>query len=204
MHSTPYKLSRSDAAALWFFIAAGVGIAAWVTFTAIQRIIEVLPNKNVEVLGWFADTEGTAPIGLNGSDLTIELDRAILTVPELQVASLWSLVIQQLVLIFSVIVVVGALIWLTRNFIAGRFFSRTNTVLVAVAGGAGLFGYVAVPFFGNMAANGAFAKLSDRSFDNVIMTMEPFTLLVLAFMVALVGTVFSIGERLQRDTEGLI
>lgn len=202
--STNYKLSRSDAAALWFFIAVGAVISVWVTVLAIARIVEVLPNTDVTVMGWFADTEGTAPIGPGGSDVAVQLDRAVLTVPTLQPAALWAIVIQQVILVFAVIIVTGALIWLTHNFIRGTFFSRRNTVLVATAGVVGFVGYTAVPFFGNMAANGAFARLSDYSFDNVIMTVEPFSMVVIAFLIALVGTVFSIGERLQRDTEGLV
>ena len=45
---------------------------------------------------------------------------------------------------------------------------------------------------------------SDRTFDNVIMSVDPFTLVLAAFVVAMMSTVFSIGERLQRDTEGLV
>ena len=55
-----------------------------------------------------------------------------------------------------------------------------------------------------MAANGAFAVLSERTFDNVILSVDPFALILAAFVAALLGTVFAVGERLQRDTEGLV
>lgn len=202
--TTRRAIKRADAVSLWLFMTAGAAIAVWVTWAAVARIIEVLPNRDVAVLGWFAGTPAEAPIGVDGAPVTVELEQAVLEVPELPIASLWSIVIQQVVLVVAVVVVVGALIWLSRNVARGAVFSRTNTVLVSTAGIVGLLGYFAVPFFGNMAANGGFAVISDRTFDNVIISIEPFTLVLAAFVVALLSTVFAIGERLQRDTEGLV
>jgi hypothetical protein len=199
-----HSIKRADAAALWAFIVAGAAIAAWVAWTAVDRIIEVLPNRDVAVLAPFAGTPAEAPIGPDGAPVRVELEQAVLTVPELPIASVWAIVIQQVVLVVTVVAVVSALIWLSRNVARGVVFSRTNTVLVATAGFVGLLGYFAVPFFGNMASNGGFAVLSERTFDNVIMTLEPFSLVLAAFVVALMSTVFAIGERLQRDTEGLV
>lgn len=202
--TTEHALKRSDLSALWFFIAAGVGFAAVITAQAVLRIVEVLPNRDVKVPAWFTDTLAMAPIGPDGAAVAVELDRAVLTVPRVQEIVLGTIVIQEILLIFTVLTVTAALVWLTRNIMRGVFFSRTNTILVAVAGTVGLLGYAAVPFFGNMAANGAFAVLSDYTFENALITLEPFTFIVIAFFVALLGTIFSIGERMQRDTEGLI
>ncbi|MFD4421854.1 DUF2975 domain-containing protein [Agromyces sp. NPDC058484] len=202
--TSAHSIKRADAASLWLFMAAGAAIAVWVTWTAVVRIIEVLPGRDVAVLAPFANTLAEAPIGPDGAPVTVELDHAVLTVPELPIASVWAIAIQQVVLVVAVVAVVAALIWLSRNVARGVVFSRTNTVLVSTAGIVGLLGYFAVPFFGNMASNGAFAALSDHTFDNVIMTLDPFVLVLAAFVVALMGTVFAIGERLQRDTEGLV
>ncbi|GAA1752993.1 hypothetical protein [Agromyces humatus] len=204
-HANPrHSITRADAVSLWLFMAAGAAIAVWVTWTAVARIIAVLPNRDVAVLAPFAGTPAEAPIGPDGAPVTVELEQAVLTVPELPIASVWAVVIQQVVLVVAVVAVVTALIWLSRNVARGVVFCRTNTVLVATAGTVALLGYFAVPFFGNMASNGAFAVLSEHTFNNVIMTVDPFALVLGAFVVALLGTVFAIGERLQRDTEGLI
>ncbi|MGW4929897.1 DUF2975 domain-containing protein [Agromyces sp. NPDC004153] len=203
--TTPRQfVKRADAVSLWLFIAAGAAIAVWVAWSAVARIVDVLPNHDVAVLGVFAATPAEAPIGPDGAPVTVALEEAVLTVPELPIASVWAIVIQQVVLVATVVTVVTALIWLSRNLARGVAFSRTNTALVATAGIVGLLGYAAVPFFGNMAANGGFAAISDRTFDNVIMSVDPFTLVLAAFVVAMMSTVFSIGERLQRDTEGLV
>jgi hypothetical protein len=197
-------IKRSDAVALWVFIVAGVGIAAWTVWSAVARIIEVLPNRDVSVLAEFIGTTADAPIGIDGAPVVVELDRAIITAPELPVASLWAIVIQQVVFVVAVLVVVVCLVWLARNVSRSRVFSRTNTVLVTTAGFTGLIGYFAVPFLGNMGANGAFAVLSDRTFDNAILSINPFALILGAFIAALLSTVFAVGERLQRETEGLV
>ncbi|KQX08017.1 MULTISPECIES: DUF2975 domain-containing protein [unclassified Leifsonia] len=199
-----HRPSRGDRIGLWTFAVAGVAIAGWAVWTAIARIIEVLPNKDVAVLAAFSGTQAMAPIGPDGAEVAVELDQAIVTAPSLPDASLAAIVIQQLVLAASVVGVVVCLIWLIRNMAVGTVFSRTNSVLVTSAGFLGIAGYFLVPFFGNMAANGAFARISDRTFDNVVISVAPFDLVIIAFVVALVATVFGVGERLQRDTDGLV
>ncbi|MET0854530.1 MAG: hypothetical protein ABWY30_07860 [Microterricola sp.] len=205
MRTAPsYTIKRSDAVGLWIFMVIGAAIAVWTGIAASQRIMEVLPNTDVAVLGQFAGTVGSAPIGVDGAPVDVELEQAMLTVPTLPVAALWAIIIQQVVVVVTVLTVVVALVWLGRNVTRSIVFSRTNTVLVSTAGIVGLLGYAAVPFLGNMAANGAFAVLSERTFDNVIISVEPFSLVLLAFVAALMSTVFAIGERLQRDTDGLV
>lgn len=202
--NTTGRLSRSDTVGMLFFMVAGAAIAVTSVVVAIARIVEVLPNTNVELPAEFSGTVANAPIGPNGAPVGVTLDVATIVAPSLPAASLVSLVIQQIVGALAIVIVIAALMWLSRNITVGRVFSRTNTVLVLVAGFTALAGAVLVPFFGNMAANGAFARISDRTFDNVVMSADLFPLLMLAFLAALGGTVFSIGERLQRDTEGLV
>lgn len=196
--------TRSDRIGLGMFSLAGIVIAVWAVWNAVARIVEVLPNHDVTVLGAFAGTMADAPIGPDGAAASVELDRGLITVPSLPGAALAAIVIQQVVLIVAVVGVVFCLLWLIRNILAGQVFSRTNTVLVGTAGTTAVLGYAAVPFFGNMAANGAFATISEHSFNNVIIAVEPFSLIALAFIAALAGTVFAVGDRLQRDTEGLV
>ena len=197
-------VKRGDAISLWIFMAAGVGIAIWAAWSAAVRIIEVLPNQDVAVPAEFAGTTADAPIGVDGAPVEIELDSAIITAPSLPAASLAALVIQQVVMAVVVVAVVVCLVWLARNVSRSIVFSRTNTVLVTTAGFTGIAGYFAVPFFANMAANGAFAAISDRTFDNVVMSVEVFPLILLTFIAATAATVFGVGERLQRDTDGLV
>lgn len=197
-------LSRGDIASLAVFAIVGIASAAWSVITAILRIIEVLPNSNVTVLATFRDTRAVAPIGVNGAEVTVVLEEAVLTVPSLPLASVWSIVIQQVVMAATFVTVVACLLLLVLNVMRGRAFGPSSTRLVSTAGIVAVLGAGAFPFFGNMAANGAFAALSDGTFDNVIMTVDLTTLFAIAFVAALASTVFAVGARLQRDTEGLV
>ena len=66
------------------------------------------------------------------------------------------------------------------GILRGVVFSKRHTVYVGTASVAGFLGISLYPFFGNMAANGAFAALSDGTFENVILTVQPLTFIVAA------------------------
>lgn len=196
--------TRGDTAGIIVFMLAGAVIAVWSVVAAVLRIIELLPNRDVAVPAVFTDTVAQAPIGPGGANVPVVLDTAIVTAPSLPTASLVALIIQPILGAIAVTTVIVCLLLLSRSILVGRVFSRTNTVLVSVAGFAALGGAAAVPFFGNMGANGAFAVISGRTFENVLMSVDLFPFILLAFVAALTTTVFSVGERLQRDTEGLV
>jgi hypothetical protein len=197
-------MSRWDAASMAVFMLIGAAFAVWTVVAAVPRIIEVLANQDVRVFAEFAGTMADAPIGPDGAPVAVELDTAYLVAPELPVASVGALVIEQLVIVAAVVTVVTCLLLLTWNVLHGRMFSRTNTRLVATAGIVAFFGVALAPFFGNMGANGAFAWISDRTFDNVILAADFAQLVTVAFIAALAATTFTVGDRLQRDTEGLV
>ncbi|TJZ76083.1 DUF2975 domain-containing protein [Rhodococcus oryzae] len=199
-----YRPSRSDIVGMWAFLGAGVVIAGGAVAAAVLRIIEVLPNHDVQVGARFSGTVAEAPIGPDGTALPVMLDRATITAESLPTASLVALVIEQVAAALTIVVVVTCLVILSRSVMRGQVFSRRNTRLVTTAGFTGLIGFAAVPFFGNMAANGAFAGLSDGTFDNVVMSVDLTPLILIAFIAAMAGVVFAIGDRLQRDTEGLV
>ena len=196
-------LSRADVHAMWFFIVVGVLLVGGTAYFAVARIVEVAGGR-IEVPADFSGTTAQAPIGPGGEMRAVELQSAILTPDALSVAGMGALVIEQIVSVASIATAVGCLIAVTVSVMRGRVFSRRNTVLVGVAGFAWLAGLVGVPFFGNMVANDAFRSISDGTFDNVIMTVNVSSLFLSAFVVATATTVFTLGARLQRETEGLV
>lgn len=199
-----HRVSRSDRVGMWLFAAAGVAIGTVLSIRAITRIVEVLPNRDVTVTGEFAGTQAMAPIGPGGDPVGVELKYATVTAPSLPTASLAAIVIQQVIVIVGVITVVTCLVWLTRSIVRGEVFSALNSRLVGIATTAGFVTYVAIPFFGNMAANGAFARISDRDFDNVVASINVSGLVMAGFLAALISTVFAVGDRVRRDADGLI
>lgn len=203
--ATPYRPSRTDALGILVFMVVGAGILIWTAIGSAARIMQVLLGEDVPVTARFIDTRVEAPIGPGGSPVPVELDTAILTPEELPGASVVAALLEPAVLLATVATVIVCLLILARNILRGRVFSRGNTVLVSVAGITGLVGFALVPMLGNMVANGAVARMSDYGFENTaVLAVEPFPFIIAAFVFAIVATAFTVGHRLQRDTEGLV
>ncbi|WZH37686.1 MAG: hypothetical protein PIR02_03245 [Microbacterium enclense] len=202
---TSRVLSRGDTTSFWFFAVAGVAIAIWAVVRSIANIAAASPNQNVRVRAPFLDTVAQAPIGPNGTPVAVELTEGVITAPALPPASLWALFIAEGLFAAVVVTVVALLLLLTADILRGRIFSRRNTALVSAAGIVTLVGVAGVPFFHNMVANGAVAWLSERTFDRgAVQLIDVPSLIGIAFVAGLAGTVFAVGDRLQRDTEGLV
>ncbi|MFK3677917.1 hypothetical protein ACI2IP_09295 [Microbacterium sp. NPDC090218] len=197
-------LSRGDTGALIAFCIAGVAIAAFITISSISRILTLLSGGTVPVMVEFVDQPVEAPLGAGGADITLELDRAAINAPSLPPIAVATGIIGQILQIVTIVVVIGCLLLLARSILAGTVFSRLNTRLVMVAGLTGMFGYAAVQFFDNMLANAAVASVTDNALDHAVISVEPFTFILAAFIISIIGTTFVIGDRLQRDTEGLV
>jgi hypothetical protein len=198
-------LSRGDTASFWFFVVAGVAIAIWAVVRSIANIAAAVPNRDVRVAAPFLDTVAEAPLGLDGAPVPVELTGGVITAPSLPPASLGALFIAEGLFAAVVVTVVALLLLLTSDILRGRIFSRRNTGLVSAAGVVTLVGVAGVPFFQNMVANGAIAYLSDRTFDRgAVQLIDVPSLIGIAFVAGLAGTVFAVGDRLQRDTEGLV
>lgn len=202
--AAPGTLSRADRIGMVVLVGVGLVLAVITVVGAVLRLVESLGGGPIQVFAEFAGTPAEAPIGVDGAPVTVALDAAILSVSDLPLASVISLVIQQVILVAAVLVVAGMLLMLSLGILRGVVFSKRHTVYVGTASTAAFFGIVLYPFFGNMAANGAFAALSDGTFENVVLSVQPLTFIVAAFIAALATTVFSVGARLQRDTEGLV
>lgn len=201
---TKSPLSKSDSGALLGFSIAGVLIAAYVSVYSVIRIVELAGGENVPVLVEFGGDTVDLPLSAGVGSIPVGLDRATLTAPDLPAIAAVPGIIGQIVQIVTIIVVIGCLIVLARSIVRGRIFSRAHTALVSTAGITGLVGFAAVQFFDNMLANATVHALTDNRIDTIVLSVEPFTFVLGAFVIALIGTVFVIGDRLQRDTDGLV
>lgn len=195
-------VSRGDAVAMAMFIATGVAIAAWTLWSAAARIIELAGGRDVPVLVEFLGSPAAAD--LSSGMLEVQLDRATVVAPTLPPMAIIPGVLGQLALIVTIGGVVACLILLSRNILRGRVFTASNTRLVMIGGMTGLVGAAATRFFDNMLANATMAELTDGPTDTAVISIEPFPFLLAAFAISVVGTVFVVGQRLQRETEGLV
>lgn len=203
--------ARGDRWSIVAFSIVGFAIAAWIGISAAMRIIVLASGTNVPVTVEFVDGVADVTLADGSATVPVELDRGILVAPQLTPIAIVPGILGQLVLILTVVTIVGCLLLLSRGIIGGRVFSRRNTALVATAGLTGLIGAAAVRFFDNMLANAAVALMADNRLDTAVLTVEPFTWILAAFIVAVIMTAFSVGDRLQhektaleKDTEGLV
>jgi hypothetical protein len=199
-----YRQSKGDRASIVAFIVAGVVLAGWSIVQAVRTIAEVASNRDVRVLADFAGTTAQAPIGPDGSMREVELAAAYVTAPQLPAASFVALILREILTAATVVGIIVCLVWLAINVLRGRIFSRANTALVAIASICGLLAWAGIALLNTMVANGAIARISDRDFDNPVMSIPLQPLLLLAFAAAIVATAFTVGDRMRRDTEGLV
>ena len=198
-------ISLGDRGALIGFCIAGVAIAAYITVFSIIRIIELARGVDVPVLVEFIDSKTPVDLPLStGGSIAVGLDSAVITAPELPMIAIVPGIIAQIAQILTIVIVIGCLVMLARSVLTGRVFSGRNTVLVATAGVTGLLGFAAVRFFDNMLANATVARITGNGVENAVISVEPFAFVLAAFVFALTSTVFVIGDRLQRDTDGLV
>lgn len=199
-----YRQSKGDRASIVVFIAAGVVLAGLAVVRAVANILQAVGNHDVRVAAQFADTVVQAPIGPGGAMRAVELSSGYVTAPELPAASFAALVMREALGAVAVAGIVLCLVWLAINVLRGRIFSRTNTTLVSIATIGSLVAWAGGALLSTMVANGAIARISDREFDNAVFSLPVEPLLLLAFAAAIVATAFTVGDRMRRDTEGLV
>ena len=196
-------VTRGDRAGIWVFIVAGAGIIVAAIVQAILRITEILHPGPVPVP--FELPPGTAAtLAYPGGSLDVHVDTAVLQAQSLPTASLVAGVAAPIVWSLVTIVITACLCLLSVSILRGRIFSHRNTRLVVAAGLTGLIGYSLANLLTTMLANGAVAWATDRGLDNLVLSLDPFALFLSAFVIAVVATVFTVGDRLQRETEGLV
>lgn len=202
---TARTLSRSDTLGFVLFVIGGVAIAAAVIVQTVLSLGPALRNDGVRLHAPFVETVVDAPIGPSGAGVPVQLDAAVLFAPELQPPAQTALVLSHLLFAAVVLTVVTLLLALCFGILRGRIFRRRHTGYVVTAGIVAIIGMYGVPFLQNMAVNGALARISDYTFDRAVVgTVDVLPIFAVAFLAALAGTVFGVGDRLQRDTEGLV
>src|SRR6218665_2667510 len=180
-----YVPTRADRIALWNLMILGAIIVVWTLVGAVIRCVELAVGSTIAVPARFVDTVVDAPIGDGGVPVAVSLDSAVLSTDWLPGASRVAGFLEQAALVGATTTVVAWLLLVSRELLRGRIFSRRNTALVATAGITGVIGAAAVPFFGNMVANGAFSYLGDFERYAVI-AIEPFPFVLAVFIVAII------------------
>lgn len=192
--------TRSDQ---WLVIVLSVMVSVATIVTAVRRVVEILPNRDVPVDVEFATT--TQPITIEGvGTVSAQIDRATVTAPDLPIASWLAALGGVIVPALAIVAIMVCVAWLCRHLMAGEFFSRTNTRLLTSISMLILVAWVANLVGTTLAGNGALARLADDGEGFALSTTLPLQYLFVAIVVGCIAAAFHAGERMQRDAEGLV
>jgi len=199
--STPLK--RSERIAL--YLSAGIVIAAIAAGGAgtVLRLIEVAPGHDIPVPVTLSHEQAALPLGPDGAAVTVDVETATVVVADpapTTLFALWAQPIAQLLVIAATMAIAAAfMVRLAR----GRAFER-GTARLAYAGGAVIVGgWFLDTVLTAIATNGALAAVSDQTYESLLFEISLGPVLAV-LIIAAVGVALQIGERLQRETEGLV
>lgn len=202
MDSSP-SLDRADRFGMYMSIGI-VAVGAGITIAdVVRRLRELAHGGPFRVLVPLRGETADLPLGPDGALVHVDVETAVVRVADPAPATMFALWAHP---IWNGVFVIVGLVIATAFFLRlarGRAFT-TGAARLAYAGAATLL----ISWFGgamltNMTTNGALSALSDYSYESVIFEVSLAPALVFLVLGA-IGLALQIGERLQRDTEGLI
>ncbi|MBK0422687.1 hypothetical protein JD292_11450 [Leucobacter sp. CSA2] len=202
--TNPNRVSSWDQIGIWIFIAVAallVGGSAWLSG---MRVADLLGPDPYDIQVGLIGSTANVSSGSDGASIPVSLETARIQVPTLPTASLVAGILEPIVTTLTVAGIAVLLTLLASSILRGRIFSKRNTLLVVTAGTIAMVGFPLAGLFQTMLANGALAVATHGALDNSPITFSPTPIILIAFAVGVFGTAFTIGERLQRETEGLV
>ena len=200
---TSRSLDRADRIGMYMSIVL-VAIGAGLTiYSAIERLREVAGGDATPILVPLAGETAELPLGPEGSLVQAEVETAVVHVSDPAPATLFALWAQP---IWGSVFIIAGLVVAAMFFLRlarGRAFTTGAARLAFVGAGTLLVGWFGLSMLTNMTTNGALSALSDYSYDSVIFEVSLAPVLAVLVLAA-IGTALQLGERLQRDTEGLV
>lgn len=133
----------------------------------------------------------------------LKLESATIVVPQLSDGAAGASTMQAIITFGTITTAVICLALLALSVLRGRVFTRANTALITTAGMVGLVGAGSAEALGGTASIEAFDVLSSGQ-GSTWFAVEPGPYIIGAFAFAVILTAFSVGARMQRETEGLV
>jgi len=197
------KPDKGDRIGLYISIvlaAVAIALAGW---GAAQRLIEVAPGHDIPVVVPLSGEQAALPLGPDGAALTVDVETATVVVADPATATLFALWAEPIVQFLAVAagMVVASMFFL--RVARGRAFKRGTAVLVTVGASIVAGGWFIGSILNNMTTNGALSAVSDYTYDSVIFTADLAPFIWILVLGAVAGAL-QLGERLRRDTEGLV
>ena len=199
----PHPLSPADRGSLWFLLIVGAAVGLTSIVFSVMRIFEVLLGESIRVTAAFAPAEPVT-LGAGDASVPIAIDTATFTMTHLPAGALVAAIAQPALLIVMALGMGGALAVLLRNILRGRVFTRGNTAALVTAWAFGLVGLVPQPVLEWIVASASLDELGLDAAELLAMQFTPFPFIVTLILLAIATHAFSVGTKIQRETEGLV
>ena len=182
----------------WVAIGAVLAIVA-----AVNRLREVAPGRGIPVVVPLPAESASLPLGPDGAAVKAAVESATVIVDDPSGATLFALWAQPLwiAVVACTAMVLSALFFL--RLARGLAFSRGAARIVFVGAGLVMVHWVVDSILTGMATTGALAAISDDSYKDWTLTFS-LTPIFGILVLAATGAALQIGERLQRETAGLV
>ncbi|BDI23955.1 hypothetical protein [Herbiconiux sp. L3-i23] len=190
--------SRSDVVAT---ATLGAIVAVWTIVDLVVSLTSILSNRDVPIRVWVDDASAALPLPTGSAEIT--LTSGVAEVSDMPPFILGVVASSAVVRAAAILAVTALVLILCRNLARGKVFSSGNTALVTGIAVAIAVGWFLTSLFAQMASNSAVNVLTDKAYSSAQAPVE-WTPYLAAFAVTVVAVAFRAGERLQRDTEGLV
>ncbi|MFF1528878.1 hypothetical protein [Cellulomonas sp. NPDC058312] len=189
---------------LWSVLVVGAVVIVASLVRLVGDVARLLPNRDVPVDVLLTGAHVELPIGPGGALVPATVDGAALPVSDMPVATFASALGAAAVPPLATIAVTVCVLLLCRQMLSGQFFSRTATRLITAASVLVAGGWALHLAFTVMATNGVLALVADPAVADEVRTPVSWTAILAAMAVGALAAAFGAGERMQRDTEGLV
>lgn len=210
MPATPRKrfslveLDRSDVV-VTYVVAAIVVIGSVVVLA--RRVVEVLGGGPVPVRVELTSEEVVrAPLGPEGADVAATAGSVIVDVPHLPGFAVAATLLEAVLVPVAYSVTAVCLALFCRRVVRGVTFAPATTRLVIVACVAVMVAWLVQVGASMVVGSAARTALGGGEADSgtVFVTAFPLGLLLVAIALGAVAGAMRVGERVQRETEGLV
>lgn len=203
MNSDSTTLDRADRINLYLSVliaAVAIVLAGW---GMVQRLAEVAPGHDISVVVPLSGEQAPLPLGPDGAPVTVDVETATVVVADPAPATLLALWAKPIVQFLAVAAGMAVAAMFFVRVARGRAFERGTARLVFVGAGIVVGSWFVGGILTNMTTNGALSAISNYTYDSVRFAAD-LSPLMWVLVLGAVGGALQLGERLRRDTEGLV
>ena len=204
MNTTP-SVNRKDRTDLWTtIVVAAIAAVATVAIT-VFRLFDLFAVDGISATARVDGVPASLPIGPGGASVDGRLHEISFTATDIPALSTGAYAAAIIVTGLAYLAVIACILLFCLNLMAGKAFTRQNTRLITATAIIIFAGTVLTAFGHTMGANGAFASLGDGALEpHTDVTAEYWVGMFVCIALFAVAVAFRAGERLQRETEGLV